>query len=206
MQVTSERNKWQVPSRSDPANYSMHLRRIAEQIEEEFTALESWADHMDGSNTEVGAPAILREKNTGQTISGQINQYILWNTNTYDNTGQNSVSGTELYLPDQDQRYWWWIGVNLLMAPIAANLRYGITLLAQDYDPASGEVLTVTRRHKQYMMPVTGTGNQFMMFDGLFRSGGGRIRTTISHSSPFATTADLLSTSSIWAIRICPAR
>jgi hypothetical protein len=205
MQVT-ENYRWEVPSLSDPANYAMQLQRVAEQIEQEFTDLESWADHMSGGNTEVGAPAILREKNVGQSIPGQVNQYILWNTNTYDNTGQNSVSGTELYLPDQDQRYWWWIGLNLLMAPIAVNLRYTMQLLVQDYDPASGEVLTFTRRHKQYMLPVSGTGNQFMMFDGLYRSGGGRVRATVSHSSPFATSVDVLATSNIWAIRVCPAR
>lgn len=207
MQRTDGTNRWEVPSPSDPANYSLQLQRIAEQIEREFSDLEPWSDHMAGSNTEVGAPAILREKTTAQAIGSGFEQYLLWQTNTYDNTGLNSPSGTELYLPDQDQRYWWWIGLNVLAAPLNNNLRYTIKLHVQDYDPASGMVDLKTQVYKQYMMPVSGTGNQFMMMDGLFRSGGGRVRATFhTNQTPFGTDVDVLPTSSIWAVRVCPDR
>lgn len=207
MQVSTNTNRFELPSGTDPANYALQLRRVAEQIEDTLNDLDSWASHLAGSSTEVGAPAIMRERSSSQLMRGtSIDNAILWTTSLYDNTGSNQGSNNELILPDQDQRYWWWIGLNVLADPIQANGRYRMRLFVQDYDAASGQVAQSSRSYKQYMLPVTGTGNQFMMFDGLFRSGGGRVRATFAHNNTGNVSINLLSTSSIWAVRVGPAR
>ena len=202
MQVTTWGNEFEAPSAFDPANFSMQMQRIAEQVEQELYDLEFWTDHMNSlGGGEVGSPAIMRSRAVDQAgFPVSVEKPVLWDTTQYDNT--NTPNTGELILPDQDQRYWWWMGVNLLMAPISANARYTTRLYVQDFDPATGQVLTGVYRYNQYMIA---SSNQFMMFDGLFRTGGGRMRVTMSHGNTGGA-VNLLASSSVWAVRVCPAR
>lgn len=207
MRSTTQGNRWEVPTGPDPANYALQLERLALQYEEAFSDLEDWSNHMAGSNTEVGSPAIIRERNSSIGAFGlSIANPLKWTTTTFDNTGSVQPLNSELVVPDQDQRYWWWAGLALNLDPIQANGRYTMAMIVQDYDAASGYLAQSTKIHKQYMLPSTGTGDQYMMLEGLFRSGGGRFRGTLAHNNTGGASINVLTGSSIWAVRICPAR
>lgn len=204
MRLTTYDNRFEAPSGEDPANYALQMQRVAEQVEEEFNTLQPWLNFFDGnSDSEVGAPAIVRERSSTQSgpVLAGVEFPVNWNNTLYDNTGSNFTADSTLLIPEQDQRYWWYMGVNLLMTAIDANARYTTRFYVEDFDPATGQVLRTVQRHNQYMIA---TSNQFLIFDGLFRTGGGNMYTTMTVSG--ATTSDVLASSTVWAVRLCPAR
>lgn len=203
MMLTTYDNRFEAPDGEDPANFALQMQRVAEQVEDVFNVLQPWLNFFDGnSDSEVGSPAIVRERNSSQ--GGFLPGFeipVQWNNTLYDNTGSNFTGDQTLLIPEQDQRYWWYMGVNLLVEPIDANARYTTRFYVQDFDPATGQVLRTVQRHNQYMVA---TSNQFMIFDGLFRTGGGNMYTTLTVSG--TTTVDVLASSNVWAVRLCPAR
>ncbi len=201
--ITYGSKRFEAPSASDPANLALHLQRLAEQFEPELLSLEWWSDFLSSGTSfnEVGTPAIYRNNTVTQTgYVPSVEKSVLWNNTFYDNTF--TASGTnDFILPDQDQRYWWWMGVNLLLPAITLDARMTARLYVQDRDPATGQVLTGVYRYNQYMKTE---GDQYMLFDGLFRTGGGRQRVTYAHGN--SGNSSVLSSSSMWAVRICPDR
>jgi hypothetical protein len=133
-----------------------------------------------------------------------IERTVTWNNTIFDNTG--TATGTsELYLPDQGKRYWWYIGANLIIDQASSlNVRNTVRLWIQDRDPATGQVLTGAYRKNHYYIGGAGTGF-FTITDGFFRTGGGRIRVTMSHSDQISQRS-VLQNSLVWAVRICPDR
>jgi hypothetical protein len=206
MLLTSYDNKFEAPSEFDPANYALQMQRVAEQIETEFNTLQPWLDFFAGnSDSEVGSPVIIRERTSSQVGFTPGNEKaVLWNNTVYDNTGSTFPAGDQtLLIPEQDQRYWWYMGVNILIQAIDANARYTTRLYVQDFDPVTGQVLQTVQRHNQYM---SATSNQFMVFDGLFRTGGGNMYVSMNFSAGNPLGIDVLASSSVWAVRLCPAR
>lgn len=203
MRATAWANRFEAPEGIDPADFAKQMQRLATEIDETFGELTNWAAHLtDQGPTELGTPAVMLS--TTVNISGfpaNAEKAVEWNNVMLDNTGTNSGT-TEMYLPDQDQRYWWWMGTNIIMAPISASGRYTTRIWVQDSDPATGQILTGAYRYNQYMKS---TGNQSIITDGFFRTGGGRIRVTMSHGNTGGA-VNLLASSSVWAIRICPDR
>lgn len=202
MQITQYANGFQAPSGFDPADFSRQMQRIGNDIDAVFDDLSYWSAFTDyAGGGEVGTPAIYKSTTVAQTgFQPSVEKAITWNSVEIDNTGTQAGTG-ELFLPDQNQRYWWWMGVNLLMPAITVNARYTTRLYVQDRDPSSGQLLTGVYRYNQYMIA---TGDQYMMFDGFFRTGGGRMRVTMSHGNNAAI--NVLAGSSVWAVRICPDR
>jgi len=204
VQNTTWLNQFEAPSANDPADFALQMGRMADSIDAAFEDLAFWSSHMTyAGGGEVGTPAIYKSNNASQGVFlPNEERPVVWNTVEYDNTGTQGGSG-ELILPTQDQRYWWWCGVNLLVPAISTDARYTTRLYVQDRDPATGQLLTGSYRYNQYM---TGTsGDQYITFDGLFRTGGGRLRVTLSHGNVNGL-IQVLSGSSVWAVRICPDR
>lgn len=201
--LTTLNNRFEVPDDETPADLALQLQRIAQQFEPKMLDLQWWADFM-GSGTsfdEVSTPAIYRSNSTSQTgFLRSTQKAISWDTTLFDNTGTSQPAG-DLILPDQDQRYWWWMGANIFLPPITLDARFTGRILVQDRDPATGQVLTQETRYNQYMRTE---GDQYMCWDGFYRSGGGRQRVTMSHGSVGA--ASVLAGCSVWAVRICPDR
>lgn len=202
MRITRDLNQFEAPSGFDPADFAKQMKRLANSIDTAFDDLSFWSAFTDyAGGGEVGTPAIYKSTNVGLTgFNPSVEKAIVWNTVEIDNTGTQGGTG-ELVIPDQDQRYWWWMGVNLLMPAITANARYTTRLYVQDRDPSSGQLLTGVYRYNQYMIA---SSDQYMMFDGFFRTGGGRMRVTMSHGG--AAAINVLAGSSVWAVRICPDR
>lgn len=203
--ITYYDQQYEAPAAADPANLALQLQRLAEQFEPDLLDLEWWSDFLSSGTSfdEVGTPAIYRSSSvtqTGYVISTE--KAILWDTTLYDNTF--TATGTnDFVLPDQDQRYWWWMGVNVLSPALTpTDARMTARLYNQDRDPATGQVLTGVYRYNQYMRTE---GDQYMCFDGLFRTGGGRQRVTWAQGNTSGNST-VLAGSSMWAVRICPDR
>ena len=202
MQITRGIHQFEAHSGYDPADFAKVLGRLADSIDTAFDDLSYWTSFTDyAGGGEVGTPAIHKSTFGSQTgFNPSVEKAITWQTVEIDNTGTQGGSG-ELVLPDQDQRYWWWMGVNLLLPIITVNQRYTTRLYVQDRDPSSGQLLTGVYRYNQYAIA---TGDQYSLFDGFFRTGGGRMRVTLSHGG--AGAISVLGGSSVWAVRICPDR
>lgn len=201
--ITRNDQAFEVPTATDPANLALILQRIAEQFETPLNVLTDWPEFMTWTpgNEEVGTPALYLSNSTTQNnFLFSTEKNVSWDSTIYNNTGTPIVPG-DLVLPDQEQRYWWWMGVNLFIPPITAEARWTGRLYVQDRDPATGQVLTTVSRYNQY---YRNNGDQYMCWDGLFRSGGGRCKVTMSHGQ--AAPTSVLSSSAVWAIRICPDR
>jgi hypothetical protein len=201
--ITRYDQKFEAPTEQDPANLALILQRIAEQVEDPMIDLLDWPDFQTWSSGagEVGTPALyLQNSNTQSGFPISVEKSVVWNQTLFNNTGIAHVAG-DLVLPDQDQRYWWWMGVNLFIPAITNEARWTGRLYVQDRDPATGQVLTNVSRYNQYMRTES---DQYMMWDGLYRSGGGRCKVTMAHGG--AATTSILSSSAVWAVRICPDR
>lgn len=206
MRATTFDNQFEAPSGFDPADFSKQMQRMAGQVDEVFATLTDWADHLTyQGKSELGTHVIMRLTSANMPATApSIERTVTWDTTLIDNTG--TVSGTgELYLPDQDQRYWWYIGANLLIDSASSlNVRETVRLWIQDSDPATGQLLTGAYRKNYYH--IAGTALPFnTLTDGFFRTGGGRIRVTMSHSDQISNRS-VLQNSIVWAIRICPDR
>jgi hypothetical protein len=202
--VTGYDNKFEVPSSSDLADINLWQQRMAEQVDKAFTDVTLWSQFMEWGNnrTERGTPAIVRSRGTNQTgFVNTVEKAIIWDTNIYDTYG--GAAAGDLILPQQDQRYWWWIGVSLDItgggAP--ADARTITRIYTQDTDPATGLILTGNYRYDQYMR---GGFDEFITFDGFLRTGGGRQRVTFNHTA--GSDRSVVAQSYVWAIRICPDR
>jgi hypothetical protein len=205
VQNTTWLNQFEAPSANDPADFALQMGRLADSIDAAFEDLAFWPSHMAyAGGGEVGTPTVYKSITATSTAVFLPNQEtaVPWTNVEYDNTGTQGGTG-ELILPTQDQRYWWWCGVNLLVSAASANARYTTRLYVQDRDPATGQLLTGAYRYNQYMTGAS--GDQYMTFDGLFRTGGGRLRVTLSHGNTNGS-VNVLAGSSVWAVRICPDR
>ena len=206
MQATTWGNAFEAPSDYDPADFSKQMQRMAGQVDTVFATLTDWAGHMTSlGQQEKGTQAIIRYASANMPATApSIERTVTWDTTIFDNTG--TVGGdTELYLPDQDQRYWWYIGTNLIIDSASSiNVRQTVRLWIQDRDPATGQVLTGAYRRNHYFINPNGSPSNTVT-DGFFRTGGGRIRVTMSHSDQISNRS-VLAQSSAWAIRICPDR
>lgn len=200
--ITQYRNGFEAPSSTDPANFADEMNRVATQVDTVFTDLSLWARHLQYQGAgELGLTAVVRS-NSAQipNFNAGFEKAVMWDSSLFDNTGV-SPNG-EFVLPDQDQRYWWWMGANVLMQGGSANCRYTSRMYVQDRDPASGALSTSVYRYNAYM---SGTGEQFMIFDTFLRTGGGRVRLTVSHNSS-STPLYMAAGSILWAIRMNPDR
>ena len=201
--ITYYDKRFETPEPKDPANIALQLQRLAEQYDAPLDLLQDWTAFLtDGSSgDEVGVPAVHKTTLGPQTgYQPNIEKSVLWDVTLFDNTS-GPAGVNDLFLPDQDQRYWWWMGCNLLVAPITDNARMAARIYIQDRDPATGQVLTTVSRYNHYMRTE---GDQYMAWDGFFRTGGGRQRVTFGHGGAAATS--ILAGSSVWALRICPDR
>lgn len=205
MRATTWGNEFEAPDDYDPANFSKHMQRMAGQIDAVFETLTDWNGHMTNlGQGEKGTQAIMRNTSANMPSTAlSIERTVTWNTTLFDNTG--TATGTnELYLPDQDQRYWWYIGTNLITDSASnSSVRFTTRLWIQDRDPATGQVLTGVYRHNNYFINPNGYSMN-LFSSGFFRTGGGRVRVTLAHSD--AVNRSVLQNSSVWAIRICPDR
>ena len=121
MRATTWGNTIEAPSDFDPADFAKHMQRMAGQVDDVFATLTDWAGHMTNQGQgEKGTQAIIRANiiNNQTATAASIERTMIWDTTLFDNTGTASGSN-ELYLPDQDKRYWWYIGTNLITDGVA---------------------------------------------------------------------------------------
>jgi hypothetical protein len=205
--VTEWGSKIETPDSGAPANLALQLQRIAEQTENAFVELQHWSNFMSWSSLlsdggEVGTPALVRSLSADQTgVQLARELAVSWNSTLYNNTGVTPTNG-DFVIPEQEQRYWWWMGCHIIMQPGVVNTRYTTRMYVQDRDPTTGQVLTGFYRYNQYMV---GSGSQFIVFDGLFRTGGGRQKVGIVHNY-LPNALNLVAGSFMWAVRISPDR
>jgi hypothetical protein len=112
----------------------------------------------------------------------------------------NMITVTDLQLPTYPQRWWWYVGTNLLLtAGAAANTLFTARLYLDDTDPATGlSVQKVLKRN--YYSP--GAGVEELFIDWFVLSGGGRLRATVVHNHTAAL--DFTGSSYLWATRVTP--
>lgn len=203
--TTSYEKKFEAPSANDPANAALWMRRVAEQAEQPYRDYEWWSDFLDNksfsTDPRAATPAIIRQLSSTQSgFAPGVETAINWNSTVFDNMNTNQGTG-DLILPDQDQRYWWWIGLCLILPAVSANVRFTSRFYLQDRDPSTGLLTTAAYRYNQYMIAA---GEQYMLWDAFVRTGGGRQRVTFSHGE--AVSFGVQGSSMVWAVRICPDR
>lgn len=197
-----------VPTDTDPPAMALDLQRLAVAGDERLTQFTQWSRFADWDSTwppdEVGTPALLRTIVSGTVgpFVQNVEKFIIWSGQIFDNTipAGPSVLG-ELTLPDQDQRYWWWVGCNLIFAQTAANTRLRTNLYVHDRDPATGSLLSTVYANNAYAI---GIGNEMILFDAFVRSGGGKLRAGFTQAS--AASLNMQAGSFLWAVRVAPDR
>lgn len=210
MRATTHNFRFQAPSAYDPADFAMHLKRIGDQVDGVFADYETWSGYIAGvASGEVGSPAVIKSRSTDQTgfPGSNLQLQVSWNSTPFNNTG-TAIAGAagEMTLPEQDQRYWWYMGTNLYLPAIQTTGKYTARIIVTDFDPATGQVITSTvGRMNHYQQSG---GNQYMTCEGVYRSGGGRVRVTLAHNNTggIGAVISLLAGSSAWAVRLCPAK
>lgn len=208
--VTDSEFRFQGPSASDPADFAMHLKRIGDQVDEVFNQYDTWSGYIAGvASGEVGSPAIIKARSSDQTSfpGGNLQNAMSWNATTFNNTGVAAVNANgEMTLPEQEQRYWWYMGANLYLPAIQVTGKYTARIIVTDFDPTTGQIVTTTAgRYNHYQQS---SGNQYMTCEGVYRSGGGRVRVTLAHNNTGGIPASIsvLNGSAAWAVRLCPAK
>lgn len=208
--ITSHRFRFEAPTEFDPADFSMHTKRVADQVDDVFADYDTWLGYLAGvASGEIGSPAVIKARSSNQTgfPGGNLQKQIDWNSTPFNNTG-TAIAGAagELYLPDQEQRYWWYMGTNLYLPTIQLTGRYIARIIVTDFDPATGQAVTTTAGRFNHYMQTSGA--QYMLCEGVYRSGGGRVRVTLGHNNTGGIPAviDVNAGSSVWAIRLGPAK
>ena len=116
----------------------------------------------------------------------------------YDNSAMINMS--DIVLPTYPQRWWWYVGANLLMTSgAAANTLFTMRLYVDDTDPATGLTGQKTIKRNYYS---SGAGVEELFLDWFVLTGGGRLRATVVHNH--TATLDFTGSSYAWATRLTP--
>ena len=112
----------------------------------------------------------------------------------------NMVTITDLQLLAYPQRWWWYVGANLLLtAGATANTVFTTRLYLDDTDPATGLTSQKVLKRTSYS---AGAGVEELFIDWFVLSGGGRLRATVVHNH--TATLDFTGDSYLWATRVAP--
>lgn len=157
-------------------------------------ALDSWADLAD-------YPASVKGHAGGQSMPITVETGVNFTATVFDNQFA-TFDTNDIVLPDQDQRYWWWVGIHLRLAALnVANVRIRPRIYVADRDPVTGLTPTTVITEPWYS---ASSGLENLMMGDLVRSGGGRIRATLQHAHSAALTVN--AGSLLWAVRVASER